>query len=163
MAIGWRVWTFKKFVVELISERNLVRKGPIREYLLRHLWVCVCVCVYVYMCICIYIYVYVFIYIYIWFTKFYIPWYMSLTTRYIPTQCALVNFKAWDWGKSNTDSPDQLGNYLLPKREPVAWVNWLLYWRFSGKIYYALLWNLEYEVLCDSNVKQFYKFVMKYV
>jgi len=36
----------KKFGAELISERNLVRHGPKREYLLRHLCVCVCVCVY---------------------------------------------------------------------------------------------------------------------
>jgi len=79
---------------------------------------------------------------------------MSLPTRNIPTKCAMVNLRAWELGKSNTDSPGQLGYYPLTKREPVAWVNWLLYWRFSGKIYYALLWKLEYEVLCDSKVKQ---------
>jgi hypothetical protein len=148
VAIGWHVWTVKKFEVQLISERNLVRQGPIGEYsyLLRHLYVCVSLCIY--------------IYIYIWFTKFYFPWYMSLPTRNIPTKCALVNLKAWDWGNSNTDSHNRLGNYPLPKREPVAWVNWLLYWRFSGKIYYALLWELEYTVLFDSKVKQFYKLVM---
>jgi len=33
----------------LLSERNLVRHGPIRPYLLRHLYVCVCIYIYIYM------------------------------------------------------------------------------------------------------------------
>ena len=138
MAIGWRVWTIKKIRSRVdFGKKSCSTWTKKRVFVETFMCVCVCVCV--------------------WFTKFYFPWYLSLPTRNIPTK--LVNLKAWDWGKSNTDSLDQLGNYPLPKIEPVAWVNWLLYWRLSRKIYYALLWKLEYEVLCDNKVKQPCKFV----